>query len=343
MNDINQFTHPKKHIKKIGKQLNRPECVLTNAKGEIYVSDFRGGITQINPDGSQHFYGGEYADFGVLQTNGFAILPDGSFLIAHLGQNKGGIFRLTRDNKITPFLLDINDKPLPPCNFVYLDHQGRIWITVSTQTQPRADAYRPSTNDGFIILVETDITNACHRSNDNSAGDIKINAKIVAHGIGYTNECWVNPEGTELYANATFSRELLKYNITSTGELTCKTVVTRFHQGTFPDGLTRDTKGNFWVTSIVSNRVIKISASGAQKIMLEKSDNYHVINAENAFQTNQMGRPHLDDNPAALKNISSLAFSGENRNEILMGCLLDKQIYKLETEYQGVKPAHWDF
>ncbi|KMT66289.1 SMP-30/gluconolactonase/LRE family protein [Catenovulum maritimum] len=322
MSEINQFNQA---IKRIGVQLTRPECVLTNAKGEVYVSDFGGGVTQIKSNGSQAFYGGEYPGFGVLQTNGFAMLADGSFLIAHLGQDKGGIFKLTRDNRITPFLLEINGKPLPPSNFVYLDHQGRIWITVSTQILPRADAYKASCNDGFIILVD------------------QSGARVVAEGIGYTNECWVNPEGTELYVNATFSRELLKYNIHNNGDLSNQSLVTKFGAGTFPDGLTRDVQGNFWVTSIVSNRVIKITPDGEQEIMLEISNDQHINKTEIAFQTEIMGRPHLDNNPAPLKNISSLAFAGEKLNQILLGCLLDQQIYQLDTEFNGVKPAHWYF
>ncbi|EWH08821.1 gluconolactonase [Catenovulum agarivorans DS-2] len=322
MSTINKFNSP---IKKIGQQLTRPECVLTNAKGEIYVSDFRGGITQINPDGSQVFYGGEYPGFGLLQTNGFAMLKDGSFLIAHLGADKGGIFRLKRDNSIEAFLLEIDGEALPPSNFVYLDQQNRIWITVSTRTQPRAAAYKPTCNDGFIILID------------------QHGARIVADGLGYTNECWVNPEGTELYANATFSRELLKFDIAPNGDLCNQTVVCKFAEGTFPDGLTRDTQGNFWVTSIVSNRVIKVSENGEQELMLEISDDQHVNKAEAAFQNLTMGRPHLDNNPAELKNISSLAFAGAGLNKIILGCLLDKQIYQLGTEFTGVKPAHWYF
>lgn len=42
--------------------------------------------------------------------------------------------------------------PLPPTNYVHLDAQGRVWITVSTRTTPRSDAYRPDIADGFDDL-----------------------------------------------------------------------------------------------------------------------------------------------------------------------------------------------
>jgi sugar lactone lactonase YvrE len=319
MSQINQFNQP---LVKLGQQLTRPECVLTNAIGDVFVSDFRGGVSRIAANGEQSYWGGEHPEFGPLQTNGFAMLADGSFLIAHLGAEQGGVFRLTRDNAIYDWLLEVDGVALPPTNFVYLDHQGRIWITVSTRTQPRADAYRKSCDDGFIVLVD------------------EQGARIVADGLGYTNELWVNPEGTELYVNATFSRELIKYQIID-NQLRHAQVITQFSAATFPDGLTMDTSGNLWVTSIVSNRVIRVSPSGEQQIWLEDSDDEHLQWVEQAFQDDVMGRPHLDGNPAKqLHNISSLAFATDG---ILLGCLLGESITKIKTTISGIKPAHWLF
>lgn len=319
MSTNNKFNYP---IERIGHKLCRPECVLTNVHGDIFVSDFRGGITRIDSDGEQTFWGGEHPEIGLLQTNGFALLEDGSFLIAHLGQDTGGVYKLSRQNEISSWLTEIDGKPIPPTNFVYLDHQGRIWITVSTRIQPRADAYRKNCSDGFIILVD-----------DNGA-------RIVADGLGYANELWVNPEGSELYVNATFSRELLRFDIFDS-TLINKNVVTKFGSSTFPDGLTRDEEGNFWVTSIVSNRVIKVLPNGEQQIWLEDSDEQHLQWVEEAYQSDSMSKEHLGGNPVdSLKNISSLAFSD---NRLLLGNLLDESIIKIKTNICGIKPAHWQF
>lgn len=319
MPDINLFRAAPEDL---GDGLVRPECVLTNKYGDVFVSDFRGGVSRISVNGKQSFWGGSHPEIGKLQTNGFALLDDGSFLLAHLGADQGGIFKLDRDNRIEGWLLEIDSQPLPPSNFVHLDHQGRIWITVSTRTQPRADAYRKSCDDGFIILVE---------GND---------ARIVADGLGYTNEVWVNPAGTELYVNATFSRELIRYEINN-NELINGTVITAFGAGTFPDGLTMDEEGYLWVTSIVSNRVIRVAPDGDQEIWLEDSVQQHIDWVEDAFQADSMDRPHLDGNPAeTLRNISSLAFGD---GHILLGCLLGHCVKKIGTSINGIKPAHWSF
>ena len=44
-----------------------------------------------------------------------------------------------------------------------------------------------------------------------------------------------------------------------------------------------------------------------------------------------------------LKNISSLAFGGDNLKTGYLGCLLDQSIYSFASPYQGHAPAHWNF
>ncbi|MCF7353172.1 SMP-30/gluconolactonase/LRE family protein [Vibrio sp. CK2-1] len=316
---INKFEN---EIEYLGHDLCRPECVLTNANGDVFVSDFRGGVTRIDKHGEQTFWGGKADGIGLLQTNGFCLLKDGSFLIAHLGEESGGVYRLTRENQISPWLVEIDDQKLPPTNFVYLDHQDRIWITVSTRVSPRADAYRKFCDDGFIILVD------------------QQGARIVADGLGYTNEVWVNTEGTQLYVNATFSRELIQFDIDN-NTLINKKVLTTFGKGTFPDGLTMDQEGYLWVTSIVSNRVIRVAPDGTQKVWLEDVKINHIDWVEQAYEDNKMDREHLLTNGGeVLNNISSLAFADDG---ILLGCLLGEKIVRIKSGIKGVRPAHWLF
>ena len=72
----------------VGQGLQRPECVLATASGSLYTADWRGGVAHCRPDGTQALYLGQIGqmpDGGVLRPNGIALLPDGSFLLAHLG------------------------------------------------------------------------------------------------------------------------------------------------------------------------------------------------------------------------------------------------------------------
>ena len=94
--------------------LHRPECVLATKAGHLYVSDTRGGITQIAADGSRHFFGrAEDPASARYRPNGFAMRRDGSFLFANQGED-GGVFQLSRDGEVRPFLLEVEGFRLGP-------------------------------------------------------------------------------------------------------------------------------------------------------------------------------------------------------------------------------------
>lgn len=311
----------------IGEHLNRPECVLATRSGNLYVSDFRGGVSKISPDGQCSFYGGgKLEGIGLLKPNGISLNADGSFLIAHLGDDKGGVFKIERNNDITPWLTALDGQALPPSNFIYRDHQGRHWLTVSTRKIPRAAAYRSDIADGFIVLID------------------KLGARIVADNIGYTNELYVTPDGATLYVNATFARQTLAYDIDPNNALTNKTVVAQYGDGIYPDGLTMDTEGHLWITSIVSNSVLRLNPkTGGSELILQDVDQAHLKWVEQAFRKHAMGRPHLDNvKSKRLQNISSLAFGGDKLQRINFGCLLGNQVAYVESPFTGLAPSHWE-
>ncbi|VAW10327.1 hypothetical protein MNBD_ALPHA09-2179 [hydrothermal vent metagenome] len=313
-------------IDRLGENLCRPECVLATSNGRIYAANVRGGITIIAPDGSQSDLLASNPGF-ALYPNGMTLMADGSVLLAHLGADEGGVFRLRESGDLEPFLTEVDGQNLPPTNYVHLDPQARIWITVSTRLVPRARAYRPDIADGFVVLAQDG------------------QARVVAEGLGYANECIVHPDGKRLFVNETFAKRLTSFDIADNGDLTNRTVMARFGDGTFPDGLTFDAQGGVWITSIVSNRVIRISPDGGrQTLMIEDNDPEHVRNTETAFRAGGMGRPHLDRiSSKKLKNISSLAFGGPDLRRIYLGCLLGENIYSCQSPVCGHPPSHWNF
>lgn len=310
----------------VGEGLNRPECVLATARGDVFTADWRGGVAHLRPDGSQDLYRGQPVDGRPLQPNGIALRADGSFLLTQLGSADGGVFELQRNGQTRPFLQRVDGVDLPPTNFVVQDALGRTWITVSTRLQPRALGYRSSCNDGFIVVVD-------------SAG-----ARIVADGLGYTNECALDPSGQWLYVNETFGRTLSRFPVRADGWLGAKQVVTRFGAGTFPDGLAFDARGDIWVVSIVSNRLIRVSPDGTQRVWLEDATPDHLAWVEAAFAAHEMGRPHLDGMQSRLlRNISSIAFGGPDLRTAYLGCLLDERVPTLRMRVAGHPPVHWRY
>lgn len=310
----------------VGQGLVRPECVLANAAGDIYTADWRSGVACVKPDGTQLFFGCQPVDGEVIKPNGVALLRDGSFLLAHLGADCGGVFHLQRDGQSRPFLQTVDGKDLPPTNFVLEDHLGRTWITVSTRLSPRALGYRRSCNDGFIILVD------------------EKGARIVADGLGYTNECQVDPSGQWLYVNETFSRRLSRFPIGPGGCLGAKQVVTDFGVGIYPDGLSFDSQGFAWVVSIISNSLIRVAPDGGQELWLQDVDSVHLAWVEAAFEADEMGRPHLDGvKSRVLRNTSSLAFAGPDLRTGYLGCLLGDAVARIQMPVSGHPPAHWNY
>ena len=75
--------------------LQRPECVLTHASGSLFMSDRRGGVLKVSPDGQQQLIGAS-----TLLPNGIAMQRDGGFLIANLGEG-GGVWRIGPDGGLS--------------------------------------------------------------------------------------------------------------------------------------------------------------------------------------------------------------------------------------------------
>lgn len=308
----------------VGEALSRPECVLTTARGDVYTSDWRGGVTHLLPRGGQVRYLGSAPDGGALHPNGIALRADGSFLLCELGPERGGVYALSRDGQVRPVLERVDGIDLPPTNFVFEDASDRMWVTVSTRRVPRALGYRAEGGDGFIVLRD------------------RAGARIVAEGLGYANEAALHPDGRSLYVNETFARRLTRFELRPDGSLGARTTVTEFGPGTFPDGLCFDSDGGAWVTSIVSNRVLRVDRHGRQQCMLEDSDAAHLDWVERAYRDGRLGREHLDTVVSQrLRSISSLAFGGPGLRHVWLGCLLGDRLERFDAPIAGHPPAHW--
>lgn len=310
----------------VGSGLQRPECVLATARGDLYSADWRGGVAHLLPNGEQRLYTGNAPDGRLLRPNGIALEADGSFLVADLGETRGGVFRLRRDGSVEPVVERVDGIEMPPTNFVLADRLGRIWITVSTRLCPRALAYRRDVADGFIVLAD------------------RKGARIVADGLGYTNELAIVADGRSLLVVETFARRLTRFAIDVHGNLSRREELTRFGRGTYPDGIALDGEGGAWITSIISNRIIRVAPDGSQQLHLEDADEEHVARTEAAFQNNALGRPHLDGiRSRCLRNVSSLAFGGPDLRTAYLGCLLGERIGKLPMPVAGLPPIHWTY
>lgn len=309
-----------------GRGLDRPECVLAHASGLVFAADWRGGggVAIVRPDGGV----ARVTARGLpepLRPNGIALEPGGSFLVAHLGDRTGGVFRLHPDGRVEPVVTEVGGRPIPPTNFVLRDAAGRLWITVSTRRVPRHAAARPDVADGFVAVLEPGGA-----------------PRIVADELGYTNECLLSPDGGSLLVNETFGRAVSRFELRPDGALGAREVVARFGEGTFPDGLALDAEGGLWITSIVSNRVIRLHPDGRAEVVLEDADAQAVAETEALFRRGaldaaRLGRRH----GRTLANVSSLAFGGPDLRTAHLGCLRGDAVASFRAPVAGASPVHW--
>ncbi len=316
-------------IRFVGAGLRRPECVLAHASGLLIASDWTdpGGVSLIAPNGQVSRLLATRPGPGVetpVRPNGILLEPGGSILLTHLGETRGGVYRLWPDGRCDLVTNRVGDAPMPPANFIARDCDGRLWITVSTRRVPRALDYRPDAATGFVAVHD-------------DAG-----TRLVADGLGYTNECLFSPDGGRLRVVETFARRLSVFDVAG-DRLGARRTLARFGPGDFPDGMAETADGALVVTSIVSNRLLRVDWDGAVETLLEDADPARLAEIEAAFQAAEMGRPHLDT-PAGrgLGHLSSIAFAGPELRTACLGTLLGDAIGCLESPVAGRPPPHWD-
>jgi len=314
---------PLRSIAAFGHGLNRPECVLPTPKGDVYVPDWRGGVAVVRADGSTQSWLVRNLDF-ELKPNGIGFLPDGRFLIANLGE-EGGIWTLDVNGISVPFLTRLEGRPLPPANFVHVDEEERVWITVSTRQVPRQAAWRAGIRDGFLVLVD------------------RKGARIVADGLHYTNEARTDPAGRYVYVVETFGRRLVRYPIERDGLGTAELVAQLGH-GDWPDGFVFDEEGGIWITSLISNRILRLDRSGRLHTMIAEANDTFIGDAEDAYIQDRMERRHLAAIPGTrFQHLTSIGFGGPDRRTGYLGSLHADCLYRFDAPVRGVAQAYWAF
>lgn len=314
----------------VGRDLERPECVLCMPSGRLYVAHRRGGILRIDPDGRQSLLAWRLPE-GTRDfvPNGLALLPDGTFLIANMGHD-GGVWARRIDGTVEPFLLTADGVALAKANFVFNDETGRVWITVTTRSDPLSKAMTglgaPECADGFVCLVDG------------------RGARIVADGFAFTNEARIDPSGRWLYVVETQGRRITRFRLGASGELFDREVFVRFGYGTFADGIAFDAEGHLWVTSIVSNRLFRVAPDGRATLVFEDGDAAHIARVESALSDGSVTRDLFYLRSGRhVQNIASIAFGGPDLRTAHLGSLVGDTLPCFRAPVAGHPLPHWRY
>ncbi len=314
----------------VGHDLQRPECVLCMPSGRLYVAHRGGGIMRIEPDGSQALLTWRLpAGVHDFIPNGFALLPDGRFLIANMGHD-GGVWARLPSGDVEPFLMSADGVPLTKANFVFNDDKGRVWITVTTRSDPMSRAMTalgaPECNDGFVCMVDAN------------------GARIVADGFAFTNEARVDRAGGRLYVVETHGRRIARFRIGATGELSDRETFASFGYGTFADGIAFDAEGHLWVTSIISNRLFRVDPDGKAELVFEDGIPDHIERVEHALSDGSVTRElfYLKSG-RQVHNVASISFGGPDLRTAYLGSLVGDQLACFRSPVAGLAPPHWRY
>jgi sugar lactone lactonase YvrE len=239
----------------------------------------------------------------------------------------GGVFRLQRHGQAELFLNEADGVALLCPNFVLLDHQDRVWICCLTQQDRKSmTSYSRARRDGYLVMVD-------------HAG-----ARIVADGIGFPNEVRVDPTGRYLYTNETLAARLLRYPLRPDGSLGPQEVIAEFDESNMFDGFNLDSEGGAWLTTLVSNRLWHVAADGRVRLLIEDSHPELLSRLVEQQLHNRVDKSVIyDDRGLTLKNISSVAFGGDDLKTAYLGSLMGEHVLSFRSPISGMEPAHWNF
>ena len=198
---------------------------------------------------------------------------------------------------------------MPSVNFVHRDREARVWVSISTWRHPRDRAFHRDVADGCVILLDGN------------------GARIVADGIGYTNEVKVDPSGQWLYVNETMARRLSRYAIDAPGagsalRLGPRQTVVDYIDGVIPDGFEFDGEGGVWCASVMSNRVVRVAADGSQHVIVEDCDAAEIATGMAHWRTGTFSREHMNvGGRRRLGNVASVTFGGPDLKTVYLGSL----------------------
>ena len=335
-NPIDGFEIDPASLQYTGQDLQRPECILAERDGSLWVADARGGVVHIKPDGSQElivqseqagFAGDDRLDVkrfveGTL-PNGLAFAADGDLLISNFGTDR--LERMSRTGETSVIHDTIDGQPIGKVNFVLRDSKDRIWLTISTRTKNWMQAISPNIRDGYVALAD------------------EKGLRIVADGFAFTNEIRLDAREEWLYVVETTGPKITRLRVGDDGSLSGRETYGPSDHGAFIDGIAFDAFGNLWGTHIMRDRIFAITPDGDLRILLDDDHDApagrvlmeafarDAVTPEMAMATHGKIAPWM----------ASLTFGGPDLRRVYIGSLRGTAIPSFAAPVAGLPMIHW--
>jgi sugar lactone lactonase YvrE len=330
-----------------GTGLRRPECVLAQPSGDLWIADLGGGVVHIAPDGGQSVIrprdgGGPFApdenpnidgNQGFSMPNGLCFDPDGNFVIANFGTNvvehltRDGHWSLIADTVIWP---EGSARPIGKANFPAIDREGRLWFSVTASAEAWRNRDQAVEADGYIAVIDD--------WKPGKAGQ----ARVVATDLGGANELRFSADWTQLYVAETGADHMTGFRVGPGATLTDRQVYGPERLYGAPDGFAFDAHGNLWTTLIGQDRLVAITAEGDVLTLWEDGDRAVKEAARTSPQESGTGTT-LGAKPGdgLAPRMASITFGGPDLHTVYIGSLGGTALPTFRSPVAGAALPHW--
>lgn len=334
-NPLKGFQVDPADIKYIGHDLQRPECILAERDGTLWAADGRGGVMKIMPDGSQELimqkgletneaisFEDRYVNTKGSLPNGLTFDKDGNFLIANFGTDR--VELMTRSGDSHVLVDNIDGEPFGKANFVTRDSKGRLWLTVTTRSNPWTEQARTMANDGYIALID------------------EKGVRIVADGFCGTNELRFDAKEEWLYVAETTGRRISRLRVLPNGDLTDREIYGPDYIGGYCDGIAFDSYGNLWTTLIMADRLVAITPDGELLTIFDDGDPEAVAKLDAAWHEKRMTPEIMNATTGKVAPwMASLTFGGPDLKTVYLGSLRGNRIPYFTGPVAGLPLIYW--
>jgi gluconolactonase len=323
-------------VRRIGHDLQRPECILAERNGVLWAADARGGVMRIGSDGGQtliaqrpdpHF-DVDKDPSGSLTSgtlpNGLAFASNGDILISNFGTDR--LDRMTRDGRSQVLMDSIDGLPLGKVNFVLRDRRERIWLTISTKVNPWSDAIRRGLADGYVAVID------------------ERGPRVVADGFHFTNEIRLDQKEEWLYVAETTAKRVTRLRVQPDGTLTDREIYGPSSLGDgLVDGIAFDAYGNLWATMIFADRLVAITPEGDTIELLADGDPEATRRFERAFALGGVVpfEVLMQTGGKMCTWLASVTFGGQDLSTVYLGGLRSTSIPFFRSPVPGLPMVHW--
>lgn len=183
------------------------------------------------------------------EPNGICLDADGRVIVANI--TGGSVQRLDpATGRHDVLATEASGRTTTSPNFPFVDGQGRLWVSNSTDRTEIIDAVLEPAGDGFLFCIRDG------------------RSEIVADDLWFANGIAVDAGERFVYVAETTRNRVTRFPIRGDGSLGAREQYGP-DLGTAPDGIAFDEAGNLWVVLPILNGLGLVTPSGGWEIVVE--------------------------------------------------------------------------